>query len=93
MLDALTATPLGPAYPTSHEHYAKLVAAKGIGKTMLVTVGVDEQAYIEIGRLTDLSILHVSDSVESYSIEHGANYIITHCPVSSDSARIKSLEL
>lgn len=93
MLDALTATPLGLAYPSSSEQYAKLVAAKGISKTVLVTVGVDEQAYIDMGRLTDLSVLHVSDSVESYSIEHGANYIITHCPVSSDSARIKSLEL
>lgn len=93
MLDALTATPLGPAYPTSHEHYAKLVAAKGISKTVLVAVSVDEQIYIDMGRLTDLSVLHVSDSVESYSIERGANYIITHCPVSSDAARIKSLEL
>lgn len=93
MLDALTATPLGPAYPASVERYANLVAAKVISKTVLVTVGIDEQLCIDMGRLTDLSVLHVSDSVESYSIEHGANYIITHCPVSSDSARIKSLEL
>lgn len=93
MLDALTATPLGPSYPTSIERYAELVTAKGISKTVLVTVGVDEQAYIDMGRLTDLSVLHVSDSVESYSVERGANYIITHCPVSSGSARIKSLEL
>lgn len=93
MLDALTATPLGPTYPTSNDRYAELVAAKGISKTVLVTVSVDEQIYIDMGRLTDLSVLHVSDSVESYSIERGANYIITHCPVSSDSARIKSLEL
>lgn len=93
MLDALTATPLGPAHPTSNDRYAKLVAAKGISKTVLVAVGVDEQIYIDMGRLTDLSVLHVSDSVESYSIERGANYIITHCPVSSDSVRIKSLEL
>ena len=93
MLDALTATPLGPTHPTSNEQYAKLVAARGISKTVLVTLGVDGQVYIDLGRLTDLSVLHVSDSVESYSIERGANYIITHCPVSSDSARIKSLEL
>lgn len=93
MLDALTASPLGPAYPASVERYANLVAAKGISKTVLVTVGIDEQLCINMGRLTDLSVLHVSDSVESYSIEHGANYIITHYPVSSDSARIKSLEL
>ncbi len=93
MLDALTATPLGPAHPTSNEQYARLVAAKGISKTVLVTAGVDEQVYIDLGRLADLSVLHVSDSVESYSIERGANYIITHFPVSSDSARIKSLEL
>lgn len=93
MLDALTATPLGPAYPASDEHYAKLVAAKGISKTVLVTVSVDEQAFIGMGRLTDLSVFHTSDSVESYSIERGTNYTITHCSVSSDSARIKSLEL
>lgn len=93
MLDALTATPLAPASPASGEHYAKLVAAKGISKTVLVAVSVDEQAFIEMGRLTDLSVFHVSDSVESFGIERGADYTITHCPVSSDSARIKSLEL
>ena len=93
MIDALTATPLGPARPTSDERYAKLVAARGISKTVLVTVGVDERAYLDMGRLAGLSVLHVSDSVESYSIEHGANYTITHCPVSGDSGRIKSLEL
>ena len=93
MLDALTAMPLGPAYSASVERYANLVAAKGISKTVLVTVGIDERLCIDMGRLTDLSVLHVSDSVESYSIEHGANYTITHCPVSGDSGRIKSLEL
>lgn len=93
MIDALTATPLSPARPTSDERYAKLVAARGISKTVLVTVGVDERAYLDMGRLAGLSVLHVSDSVESYSIEHGANYTITHCPVSGDSGRIKSLEL
>lgn len=93
MLDTLTATPLGPTYSALDEQYAKLVAAKGISKTVLVAVSVDEQAFIEMGRLTDLSVFHVSDSVESFGIEHGANYTITHCPVSSDSARIKSLEL
>ena len=93
MLDTLTATPLGPTYSALDEQYAKLVAAKGISKTVLVAVSVDEQAFIEMGRLTDLSVFHVSDSVESFGIERGANYTITHCPVSSDSARIKSLEL
>lgn len=93
MLDTLTATPLGPTYSALDEQYAKLVAAKGISKTVLVAVSVDEQAFIEMGRLTDLSVFHVSDSVEAFGIERGANYTITHCPVSSASARIKSLEL
>lgn len=93
MLDTLTATPLGPTYSALDEQYAKLVAAKGISKTVLVAVSVDEQAFIEMGRLTDLSVFHVSDSVEAFGIERGANCTITHCPVSSDSARIKSLEL
>lgn len=93
MLDALTATPLGSARPTSVERYAKFVATRGINKTVLLTLDLDDRGYVDMGRLAGLTVLHVSDSVESYSIEHGANYIITHCPVSGDSPRIKSLEL
>ena len=93
MLDALTATPLTSAYPASNKRYAKLVAARGISKTVLVTVGVNDSDFVGMGRLADLSVLHVSDSVESYSVERGSNYLITHCPASMDPARIKSLEV
>ena len=93
MLDALTATPLASVPPTSNMRYAKLVKARGISKTVLVAVDANESDFVGMGRLTDLSVLHVSDSVESYSVEHGSNYLITHCPASMDPARIKSLEV
>ena len=93
MLDALASTPLALDYPTSYERYSKIVASRGISKTVLVTAGADDAAFIEMGKMADLSVLHVSDSVESYSVERGANYCITHCPASMDPARIKSLEV
>ena len=93
MLDALAATPLAQDYPKSNEQYSKIMASRGISKTVLVTVGVDEETFIDMGKMTDLSVLHISDSVQSYSVERGANYLITHCPASMDPARIKSLEV
>ena len=93
MLDALAATPLAPDYPKSYAQYAKIVASRGISKTVLVTAGVDGATFIELGKMTDLSVLHVSDAVESYSVERGANYLITHCVASKDPARMKSLEI
>lgn len=93
MLDALAATPLASDSPSSHEHYSKIVTSRGISKTVLVAADVDDATFIDMGRLTDLSVLHVSDSVESYSVERGSNYLITHCPASMDPARIKSLEV
>lgn len=93
MLDALASTPLALDCPTSYERYSKIVASRGISKTVLVTAGADDAAFIDMGKMTDLSVLHVSDSVESYSVERGSNYLITHCPASMDPARIKSLEV
>mgnify|MGYP004711344319 CR=1 FL=1 len=93
MLDALMATPLASVPPTSNKRYAKLVKARGISKTVLMAAGVNESDFVNMGRLADLSVLHVSDSVESYGVEHGPNYVITHCPASVDSGRIKSLEI
>lgn len=93
MLDALASTPLALDYPTSYERYSKIVASRGISKTVLVTAGADDAAFIDMGKMTDLSVLHVSDSIESYSVERGANYLITHCPTSTDAARMKSLEV
>lgn len=93
MLDALASTPLALDYPTSYERYSKIVASRGISKTVLVTAGADDAAFIDMGKMADLSVLHVSDSVESYSVERGPSYLITHCPASMDPARIKSLEV
>ena len=93
MLDALASTPLALDCPTSYERYSKIVASRGISKTVLVTAGADDAAFIDMGKMTDLSVLHVSDSVESYSVERGPNYLITHCSASMDPARIKSLEV
>ena len=93
MLDALVSTPLALDYPTSYERYSKIVASRGISKTVLVTAGADDAAFIDMGKMADLSVLHVSDSVESYSVERGPSYLITHCSASMDPARIKSLEV
>lgn len=93
MLDALASTPLAQGYPKSREQYSRIMTNRGISKTVLVTAGVDDATFIDIGKTTDLSVLHISDSVQSYSVERGANYCITHCPASMDPARIKSLEV
>ena len=93
MLDALASTPLAQGYPKSREQYSRIMTNRGISKTVLVTAVVDDATFIDIGKTTDLSVLHISDSVQSYSVERGANYCITHCPASMDPARIKSLEV
>ena len=93
MLDALASTPLAQGYPKSREQYSRIMTNRGISKTVLVTAGVDDATFIDRGKTTDLSVLHISDSVQSYSVERGANYCITHCPASMDPARIKSLEV
>lgn len=93
MLDALASTPLAQGYPKSREQYSRIMTNRGISKTVLVTAVVDDTTFIDIGKTTDLSVLHISDSVQSYSVERGANYCITHCPASMDPACIKSLEV
>lgn len=93
MLDALASTPLAQGYPKSREQYSRIMTNKGISKTVLVTAGVDDATFIDVGKTTDLSVLHISDSVQSYSVERGPSYLITHCPASMDPARIKSLEV
>lgn len=93
MLDALASTPLAQGYPKSREQYSRIMTNKGISKTVLVTAGADDADFIDMGKMADLSVLHVSDSVESYSVERGPSYLITHCPASMDPARIKSLEV
>ena len=92
MLDVLMSAPL-PLSPTMDTTPFQIYKRDhSVSKTVFITDVINEGLLVNLGELTDLSVLQVtSDDAESY--DESGTYLLSHIPVDAVGERIKNVVL
>lgn len=92
MLDALVGTPVPVGYASDIAVFEEFRRAHNVTRTVLVTDAMNEDLTAQLSRITDLSVLHISEGAQA-GIDRSGGYTLTHIPVETIGERIKNLEL
>lgn len=92
MLDVLVGTPAPTGHASDIAAFEEFRRMHNVTRTVLVTDAMNEDLTAQLSRITDLSVLHISEGAQA-GIDRSGGYTLTHIPVETIGERIKNLEL
>lgn len=90
MLDVLMGTPLPPTFGVDVGAFEWYRRERSFTKTVLITGAMDQRAFVEMGSVTDLSVVHVA-SAGAKAVEETDAFAITSIPVEDVASGVKSV--
>lgn len=92
MLDVLMGTPLPPVFGVDVATFEWYRRERSFTKTVLVTGEMDQRVFVEMGSVTDLSVVHVA-SAGAKAVEETEAFAITSIPVEDVASGVKSVAI